>query len=116
MPTNEQKGLDAAINPSSLTLGKLARLERIKSPLLSANFNSLIENLKALYSLTLTASEFYTYVNDIEAKASEWAETLPPAEYEKQMDALCRGLVDFGILMPRPDEEASKKNGSVTAG
>lgn len=114
--TSEQKGLDALIAPGTLTLGQIARLERIESPLLSADFNSLVENLKALYAITLPAKEFAASLGELEARAMEWGDSLPKEEYRKRLTALADGLVEFGILMPRPDEEAKKKDASATVG
>ena len=116
MATNEQKGLDAVIRPCELTLGKLARLERIGSPLLSADFSNLTENLKSLYAVSVGADEFFSSLPELEKKAVEWGDGISMDEYESRLAKLCEGLVQFQVLMPRPDEDAKKKAGSATDG
>lgn len=117
MARAEDRGLDAVIRPSPLTLGKLARLERIKSPLLAANFDSLAADIEATWAVSVDADEFYKAVSsDSVAKSAEaWIDAIGKDEYKAQFDELVKGLVDFGVLMPRPDEDA-KKNDSATAG
>lgn len=115
--TNEQKGLDAIISPTELTLGQLARLERMNSPLLTADFSSLVENIKGLYAVFgCDAKTFVENADALDALALAWADSLPQEEYEAKMKSLCDGLVRFGILMPRPDEDAKKNGGLATDG
>ena len=115
--TNEQKGLDAIVSPIELTLGQLARLERMGSPLLAADFSSLTENIKGLYAVFgCNANTFVDNADSLDALALAWADKLSQEEYEAKMKSLCDGLVRFGVLMPRPDEDAKKKCGSETDG
>lgn len=116
MATNEQKGLDALIAPPSFTLGHLARLERIQSPLLGAEFTNLNENLKAICALRMSASEFVKNADNLEPFALDLGDKLTMDEYEKALNDLVEGLVSYGILMPRPDEDAKKKTEKATAG
>lgn len=115
--TNEQKGLDAIVCPIELTLGQLARLERMNSPLLAADFSSLVENIKGLYAVFgCDAKTFVENADKLDALALAWADNLPQDEYEAKMESLCDGLVRFGVLMPRPDEDAKKNIVSETDG
>jgi hypothetical protein len=116
MATNEQKGLDALIAPHDLTLGQVARLERIKSPLLQAKFDSLVENLKAFAALDMSAEDFVANADNLDAFALKKGDGMTAEEYDRRMTWLADGLVAFGILMPRPDEEAKKKTDAETAG
>lgn len=113
--TNEQKGLDAVINPSPLTIGKLARLERIQSPLLEGKFDKLSDCLAALYILSLPAAEVLKHVETLEADALAFSETLTHDEYKRQLTELLDGLFAWWEMLPRPDEESKKKD-SVTDG
>lgn len=113
--TNEQKGLKALVKPSPITIGKLARLELIKSPLVGGDFKEINECLKALYILELPAAEVESHVPTLTSDALAFAETLSHEDYKAKMQSLVDSLCAWWDMLPRPDEE-SKKNGSGTDG
>ena len=113
--TNEQKGLDALIHPSPITIGQLARLERIKSPLLRGDFKNINDCLAALYILSLPASEVLKHIDTLESDTLIYAEQFTHDEYKSRMTALLDSLFAWWDMLPRPDEE-SKKNDTATDG
>lgn len=113
--TNEQKGLDALISPSPLTIGQLARLERIKSPLLRGDYSKLNDCLVALYVLSLPAKEVLKHIDTLEEDALEYAEGFTHDTYKEALTKLLDGLFAWWEMLPRPDEE-SKKNDTGTDG
>ena len=110
------KGLDALIAPKKFTLGDVARLERIKSPVMDADFSSLNANLAAIAALRLPPAEFVAKADALEADALELADKIMPEEYHAELTRNADGLVQFGVLMPRPDEDAKKNAEPETAG
>lgn len=112
---NEQKGLDALINPAPITIGHLARLERIKSPLLTGNFKNMNDCIKAVYITELPASEVAKHIETIDTDALEFADTLTHDQYKEKVTKLLDSLFAWWDMLPRPDEE-SKKNDMVTDG
>lgn len=109
--TNVDKGLDALIAPKKFTLGELARLERMKSPLLDADFSNLTANLAAVAALKLPPEEFVAKADALEAEAIKLGDSLDGEslkEYTAELNRIAEGLVQFGVLMPRPDEDAKK--------
>jgi hypothetical protein len=113
--TNEQKGLKALVNPSPITIGKLARLELIKSPLVGGDFKDLNECLKALYVLELPAADVEGHLPTLTSDALAFAETLTHDEYKSKMQGLVDSLCAWWDMLPRPDEDA-KKNDTATDG
>lgn len=113
--THEQKGLDALIAPQPLTIGKLARLERIGSPLLRGEFERMTDCVAALYVLSLPANEVLKHIDTLEADALAYAETLTHEQYRKDLTDLLDGLFAWWEMLPRPDED-SKKNATATDG
>lgn len=116
MGTSEQKGLDALIAPRKFTLGDVARLERIKSPLLSADFSNLVFNLTAMVALRMDADEFVKKADALTGDAIRLGDEMTTEQYHAELERIAEGLTEFGILMPRPDEDAKKKAQSETAG
>lgn len=114
--SNVDKGLDALIAPKKFTLGDVARLERMKSPLLEADFSSLNANLAAMAALRMGAEEFVSKADALEADALKLGEELSSEEYAAELNRIADGLVQFGVLMPRPDEDAKKNEPQATAG
>ena len=110
------KGLDALIAPKKITLGALARLERMKSPMMEADFSSLNANLAAIAALRMSPEEFVSKADNMEAAALELADRIDAKEYHDELERIAEGLVQFGVLMPRPDEDAKKNAEPETAG
>lgn len=120
--SNVDKGLDALIAPKRITLGDVARLERIRSPLLAADFSSLAANLSAILALRMDADEFVAKADALanpdalDAEAIRLGDGLTMDGYRAELERLVQGLVDFGVLMPRPDEDAKKNEPQATDG
>ena len=117
--TNVDKGIDALIAPKKFTLGDIARLERINSPLLDADFSDLTANLAAIAALRLEPEEFVKKADSLEAEALKAGDAMDAdalGAYSAEMERIAQGLVQFGFLMPRPDEDAKKNEGPGTAG
>lgn len=110
------KGLDALIAPKKFTLGDVARLERMKSPLMDADFSSLNANLAAIAAIRMTPEEFVGKADKMELDALQLAENITSEEYGVELKRIADGLVQFGVLMPRPDEDAKKNAEPETAG
>lgn len=115
MAGNPKQALDALINPSPLTLGQFALLERIGSPLLDGQYSSVSDTGAGLWLLSLPAAEAGKRWSEAYTASIPWLDALAPAEYSRRLAQALAGITAFYRMLPKPDE-GSKKKGPETAG
>lgn len=111
---NPKAALDALLEPSPLTLGQIALLDRIESPLLHGDVASIAETARGLWLLSLPIAEACKRWRESEAAAILWLDGLKPAEYRRRLGAALDGIGAFYALLPKA-EDSAKKNGTATA-
>ncbi len=106
--SNPQKALDALTTPAPVTLGQVALLEKIQSPLvLPGKFNP-IEAIPGLYLLSLPAAEGVKHLKTLDEDAYAWADTLTPVEFGNRLAEALQALRDFYAMIPGGDGETKK--------
>lgn len=106
LPLDPPAAVEGLATPKPLTLGQIALLEKIKSPLLGERCNpDLLDLFPSLYLLTLPATEGVQHLDTLKADAMAWAdgqtlEAIHHATAEAQ-----KALAAFFGVLPRPTEE-----------
>lgn len=112
---NPPQALDGLTDPNPITLGQLALLEKIKSPLLGeAAVPLLLDLIPSLYLLSLPAAEGVKHLGSLLPDALQWADALPPgeiAEHAKRAQAAVNAYFD-ALPKATEDEGAKPKNPS----
>lgn len=118
MSSNPQCALDALLTPSPITLGQVALLEKIDSPLLKEGELLAADVIPSLYLLRLPASEAVGKLEHLREEAFRWADALTPEAYRKLQAQALEGLrAFFGMLPGSTEEDAEPKKASpATAG
>lgn len=116
MSDNPQKVLDAIADPAPLTLGQVALLEKIKSPLLSATNPAAADVIPGLFLLSIPSAQGAKHLDTLTEDAFAWADTLSPGDFSKRWVAALKALRDFYALLPGPTEDEPKKASPATAG
>jgi len=114
---NPQALLDAVTNPSPLSVGRIALLEKAKSPLLAKDFGNLGECIRAAYLVEIPLKEAALKLREedtLMAEAMEWADKLGWEKYEEKLASLIVSLVKFWKMLP--PEETEKKTAEMTQG
>lgn len=108
MNENPKVALDALINPSALTLGKLAILSQIKSPVLEGNVDDLTKTLTALYVFERPLEDVLQRRLELTESALKHYDQLDPNAYRARVGVMLDGVAKFFELLPRPEAEAKK--------
>lgn len=116
MSENPQAALDALATPAPLTLGQVALLEKIKSPLLGGGEVTAADAIPGLYLLSQPSSEGARHLETLTEDAFAWADTLEPTAFRERWEAAIKGLRAFYALLPGPEADAPKKALPATAG
>ena len=99
MSSNPQCALDALLTPHPITLGQVALLEKIDSPLLKEGELLAADVIPSLYLLRLPASEAVGKLEHLREEAFRWADAITPEAYRKLQAQALEGLrVFFGML------------------
>ncbi len=109
---NPDQGLEALARPPALTLGQMALLDLVESPLVLGDYASLHKTVFALWLLSMPTPEAAAAARDPDG-AIRWADALTPAEYRRRLGEALAGIEAFYRMLPRA-EEGAKKNGSAT--
>lgn len=113
MKDNPNETIDAMTNPKPLTLGKIALLEKISSPLLVGNYSRLADNLKAVWAYRTPTSEAAKNIDKVDELSAAMGDALTLEEYQDSLLEILGGITEFFAMLPRP--EAEKKTLSATA-
>lgn len=106
---NPDAALDAICALGALTLGQIAVLERIKSPLVYGRTADSVQNIVGVYAATAESlGEVLKAHRDgsLEEKALEWARRFAdPNDFVKALAATLDAIAAFWRMLPRPGEE-----------
>lgn len=116
MSDNPQAALDALTAPAPLTLGQVALLEKIKSPLLGAGTPAAADVIPGLYLLSLPSAQGARHLDTLTEDAFAWADSLTPADFSRRWVEAIKALRAFYALLPGPTEDEPKKASPATAG
>lgn len=107
---NPPQALDGLTDPNPITLGQLALLEKIKSPLLGeAAVPLLLDLIPSLFILSLPAAEAVKHLDSLLPDALEWADSLIPgalAEHAKRAQAAVNA---YFCALPKATEDEGTK-------
>ena len=112
---NPQAALDALADPAPLTLGQVALLEKIRSPLLTGAADAA-DVIPGLFLLSLPSAQGAKHLKTLEHDAFAWADTLTPADFRERWRAALEALAAFYALLPGPEGGEPKKASPATAG
>ena len=116
MKANPDEVIDALTSPKPLTLGKLALLERISSPLLVGNYSRLEDNLRAVWIYRTPTSEAAKNIKRIDELSAQMGDDISLDDYHSALLELLGGITEFFKMLPRPDEDSKKKPTTGTGG
>ncbi len=115
IPKNPAASLDALAASSELTLGKMAVLCRINSPILAGDATDIPATLTALWVLASPFDEVVANLHDLETPALLWGERMAPAEYRKRIASALDAVASYFEMLPRKEPDPKKKRrGPVT--
>lgn len=109
IPQNPAASLDALAATAELTLGKMAVLTRINSPILVGDATDLPATLTALWILATPYEEVLANRHDLETPALRWGERMQPAEYRKRIIAALDAVNSYYGMLPRKEPDPKKK-------
>ena len=116
MSDNPQAALDALTAPAPLTLGQVALLEKIKSPLLGAGNLAAADVIPGLFLLSIPSAQGAKHLDTLTEDAFAWADSLTPADFSRRWVEAIKALRAFYALLPAPTEDEPKKASPATAG
>lgn len=108
-PKNPAASLDALAATPELTLGKMAVLTRINSPILVGEASDIPSTLTALWILASPFDEVLENRHDLETPALKWGERMEPAEYRRRIIAAMDAVDAYYAMLPRKEPEPKKK-------
>ena len=108
-PKNPAASLDALAATPELTLGKMAVLTRINSPILVGDAADIPSTLTALWILATPFDEVLENRHDLETPALKWGERMEPAEYRRRIIAAMDAVNAYYGMLPRREEDDKKK-------
>lgn len=108
-PKNPAASLDALAATPELTLGKMAVLCRISSPILVGDATDMPSTLTALWILATPFEEVLANRHDLETPALAWGDRMEPAEYRKRIIAALKAVDEYYKMLPRREADDKKK-------
>lgn len=118
--TNPIAGVDALVDPSPLTIARVALLSRVNSPVLFGHAEDIDRCLEALY---LTSAPIAEAAKSAKAGTSvedalAWAdgEIAEPGEYSKRLVALLDSITEFWKMLPNVDPQKKTPSATETGG
>lgn len=113
-PRNPAASLDALAATPELTLGKMAVLTRINSPILVGEASDITSTLTALWILAVPFGEVLENRYDLETPALKWGERMEPAEYRRRIIAAMGAVDAYYGMLPRKEPTKKKRSGPGT--
>ncbi len=115
IPQNPAASLDALAATPELTLGKMAVLTRINSPILIGEAADIPATLTALWILAAPFDEVLANRADLETPALKWGERMEPPEYRRRIIEALDAVNAYYEMLPRAEPDAKKKRAPATA-
>ena len=112
MKANPEAALRALATPAPLTLGKMALLCRLDSPLLAGDISDMGETLAAIYVVENPVRETVARFDTLHAEAICFYDGLSVDEYRRKAGAALDAVAAFLEMLPRPSP-AAKKNSAT---
>lgn len=109
IPQNPAASLDALAATPELTLGKMAVLTRIDSPILVGDAADIPSTLTALWILAAPFDEVLANRADLETPALKWGERMEPSEYRKRIIAALDAVNAYYDMLPRAEPDKKKR-------
>lgn len=109
IPKNPAASLDALAATPELTLGKMAVLTRINSPILVGDAADIPSTLTALWILATPFDEVLENRQDLETPALKWGERMEPSEYRKRIVSALDAVAQYYEMLPRKEPNPKKK-------
>ena len=108
---NPVESIDALIAPAPLTLGRIALLERINSPLLRGDVSDMAACAEGLWLLSLPVEEAAKRWPEASVQGICWLDATPLQEYRKRLSEALDGITAFYRMLPPAEEggDAGKK-------
>lgn len=105
---NPKAALAALTTPGRLTLGRVAMLCRIESPILAGRIDDLNDTLAALYVIEAPLAEVVANAGRVRDAAVLAFDGLTPDEYRAKVARALDEVAGFFELLPRPSPGAKK--------
>lgn len=106
---NPVESIDALLSPSPLTLGQIALLERIDSPLLRGDVSSISKCAEALWLLSLPRDEAASRWQEAPVQGVLWLDATPLQAYRKRLAEVLDGITAFYRMLPAQEGGEPKK-------
>lgn len=106
---NPVESIDALLAPSPLTLGQIALLERIDSPLLRGDVSSISKCAEALWLLSLPLEEAASRWKEVPVQGVLWLDATPLQAYRKRLAEVLDGITAFYRMLPAQEGGEPKK-------
>ena len=106
---NPVESIDALIDPSPLTLGQIALLERIDSPLLRGDVGSMSRCAEAMWLLSLPREEAARRWKEAPVQGILWPDAPTLQEYRKRLAEVLDGITAFYRMLPAQEGGEPKK-------
>lgn len=101
---NPVESIDALITPAPLSLGRIALLERINSPLLRGEVADMAACAEGLWLLSLPVEEAAKRWPDAAVQGICWLDATPLQEYRKRLSEALDGITAFYRMLPPAEE------------
>ena len=108
------RSLNAIVSPSGITLGQLALLQLIDSPLYCGTSKIPQELAPGLMLFGLETDQAIALVmsGNLPALSDAWLEEIGKEQFEALLDAISLQISRFWSMLPAPDPEAEQKPGN----
>lgn len=112
MKDNPKAALAALTSPAKLTLGKVALLCRLDSPVLAGRIDDLPKCLAAIFVVENDFADSVANFSRIEDLALIVYGGLSPLEYREKLAHVLDEVAAFFEMLPRPAPDAKKNSGT----
>lgn len=109
---NPKSALDALSTTSRLTLGKVAMLCRLDSPILAGRCDDLTEMLAAIYVIEQPLADSLSNFPRLRDAAIVKYDALTPSQYRDHLSRALDEVAEFFSMLPRPSPDAKKNSGT----
>lgn len=100
MNGNPEEVLAAVTGANSLSLAKLAVLERAESPLVRLEVDKLYENIKAAYLYSLPVAEAVKHIPTADVDSLVWLDEIGDDRYREIFGELVDAMIAFYKMLP----------------